>query len=345
MGLPRIQLSARGSEDAEDPSVESARMRKGSELPEVMELEESLEESVALEKLIQEEAQLRVSVDRRVKLDPRFKTLFLGLRVNHERNAAALYPVLFLVRRFFFALVIMTMGSTPFWPVHLVLLSSFVVLVFLVSERPWASKLVGWQEIANESITYLACMIVLTFSRGVGDSESRTAMGWLLITICMIYVLFNCAVIMTVARQEMRQHFKRSVLLVRRDRVREEVRQMVKSLDADLHMIPRPEPIISEEATLSEIFYQRGIIELQHRQFMIFNSMSRGFGAELYCGEFPEEWVWYQHSVASDSCPRDRSLSGQPEVQIEQNQSIPDINGTIQSEEEKNQENLGKLAS
>lgn len=204
MGLPRIQLSERGSEDAEDPSIESAKMRKGSELPEVMELEESLEESVALEKLIQEEAQLRVSVDRRVKLDPRFKTLFLGLRVNHERNAGALYPVLFLVRRFFFAFIVMTMGSTPFWPVHLVLLSSFAMLVFLVSERPWESKLVGWQEIANESVTYLACMIVLTFSRGVGDAESRTAMGWLLIAICMIYVLFNCAVVLIVARKELR---------------------------------------------------------------------------------------------------------------------------------------------
>ena len=75
-------------------------------------IQESNQDSTIVNK-IQHDALIRLTLEAEVKLDPRYSTLFLGLKLNHPHNVAILHPLSFLLRRVFFAVIIVFMPSQP----------------------------------------------------------------------------------------------------------------------------------------------------------------------------------------------------------------------------------------
>ena len=76
----------------------------------------------------------RLSVEATVKVSERYQTLFLGLKLNHERNVAVVHPLMFLVRRVVYALVIVCMGEVMVAGVLIVMLSCLAMLAYALSE-------------------------------------------------------------------------------------------------------------------------------------------------------------------------------------------------------------------
>lgn len=54
-----------------------------------------------------QEAYMRVALESEVAVNPRFKTLFYGLKKNHPRHVAVVYPIMFLLRRVLFSVIIL----------------------------------------------------------------------------------------------------------------------------------------------------------------------------------------------------------------------------------------------
>ena len=55
------------------------------------------------------EALTRVNLQFQVQLNPRYKTLFYGLKKNHPRQITVLYPILYLLRRIVYIVLILFM--------------------------------------------------------------------------------------------------------------------------------------------------------------------------------------------------------------------------------------------
>jgi len=68
-------------------------------------------------------------------LSRRSKTLHYGLKLNQERNSAVAHPLMFMVRRILYAIVIVCMGQSKVVPVFIVMLCSLAMLVYALSER------------------------------------------------------------------------------------------------------------------------------------------------------------------------------------------------------------------
>lgn len=58
------------------------------------------------ENVIEQSAREMIAGADLIKKSPRVKTLFYGLRLNHPRNVAVLHPLMYTLRRIFFALAI-----------------------------------------------------------------------------------------------------------------------------------------------------------------------------------------------------------------------------------------------
>ena len=85
-----------------------------------------------------------------------YKTLFYGLKRNHEHNVAVLHPILFVMRRVIYSLVIIFMiGESVMFGALILILSTLFMLIFVATERQWKEKFVNWQHIANEAIIYV----------------------------------------------------------------------------------------------------------------------------------------------------------------------------------------------
>lgn len=65
----------------------------------------------------------------------RYKTLYYGLKRNHQRNVAVIHPLMFLLRRIIFALVIVFMDTIPIWGVLIFMYSTLIMLAYTLSEQ------------------------------------------------------------------------------------------------------------------------------------------------------------------------------------------------------------------
>ena len=74
-----------------------------------------------------------------------YKTLFYGLKRNHEHNVAVLHPILFIMRRVIYSLVIIFMiGESVMFGALILILSTLFMLIFVATERQWKEKFVNW---------------------------------------------------------------------------------------------------------------------------------------------------------------------------------------------------------
>ena len=92
------------------------------------------EDIVAMNKWAKREAHIRVKFADRMKTPQHYRTLFFGLKHNHERNVAIIHPLMFLLRRIIYALVIVFMDEVMYYGVFVVMLSCLTMLAFALTE-------------------------------------------------------------------------------------------------------------------------------------------------------------------------------------------------------------------
>ena len=86
----------------------------------------------------------------------KFNSLYLNLRTSS--HGALLYTFFFLFRRFILAITIMFMDSYPLLQGYLIVISSFLNLVYIVRFRPFEERITHIFEIFNE-LTILSVSI------------------------------------------------------------------------------------------------------------------------------------------------------------------------------------------
>ena len=81
------------------------------------------------------ESSLRLQFEDRVQPCENLKTLYYGLKMNHERNVAVMHPLMFVLRRIIYALVIVFMDGEMIWGVVIVIVCCIVMLAYALSEH------------------------------------------------------------------------------------------------------------------------------------------------------------------------------------------------------------------
>ena len=93
---------------------------------------------------------------------------------NHERNAAAIYPCLFVARRVLKSILIVQMATgnvKPFFGTLVLTFVSFAVLCYVVAEKLWEQRIALVQHLANEAVYYCLCVGLVCFSGVVSDAD------------------------------------------------------------------------------------------------------------------------------------------------------------------------------
>ena len=101
------------------------------EVEEEQEQEEAIEES---KEEYRSEARMRLALEDEVELNSCYKTLFLGLKKNHPHNVAVIHPLIFLLRRVLYALIIVFMVNSPYFGSVLLMVSCFAMICYTVTE-------------------------------------------------------------------------------------------------------------------------------------------------------------------------------------------------------------------
>ena len=140
---------------------------------------------------------MRIKLAERVRVSNYYRTLFYGLKLNHEHNVAVVYPMAFVLRRILYAFVIVYMvGQMVILGALLLLVSCLAMLVFVIQEAPWEDRSVNLQHFFNELVFYFVCVGLINFSGVLTESRPSLAHGWLLIGLIVISITYNVSVIL-----------------------------------------------------------------------------------------------------------------------------------------------------
>jgi len=89
------------------------------------------------------EAKSRIQLEDKAVTNKRFKTLFNGLKRNHEHNAGVVYPVIFVIRRLAYAFTLVFLYEWPYLATLSLMILTLFVLAYILVERPWEFSLIG----------------------------------------------------------------------------------------------------------------------------------------------------------------------------------------------------------
>ena len=84
---------------------------------------------------IARQAQLRIKLETEVTVSRRYKTLFYGLKKNHPHNCALIHPIVFLLRRIIYTVIIIFMFDLPFYASLILLAISLALLGYVITEN------------------------------------------------------------------------------------------------------------------------------------------------------------------------------------------------------------------
>lgn len=115
--------------------IQVEKDKKASKNSELSDKHRSEDSIIAMNKWAKREAHIRVKFADRMKTPQQYKTLFYGLRHNHERNVAVIHPLMFMLRRIIYALVIVFMDKVMYYGVFIVMLSCLAMLAFACTEH------------------------------------------------------------------------------------------------------------------------------------------------------------------------------------------------------------------
>ena len=112
---------------------------------------------------LQSEAKLLVAAAGEVKRNPKYKTLTYGLKKNHPRNVAVLYPILYLLRRVLYTIAILFITQIPFIGVVILMFTCVTMLALLASEAQWKDPRINNLHVINEVAFYLVLLHFIAF--------------------------------------------------------------------------------------------------------------------------------------------------------------------------------------
>ena len=145
-------------------------------------------------------AQLKLSLEDKVKVSGRYSTLFSGLKLNTEHNTAITQPLLYLLRRVYYAFVIVFMCHMP--QVALMTLMVFCVgmLAFTITEKPWKHDDAQKLAVTNEVILYVI-LVLTTASTSLSrpNSLESDVLGYSIIGMVTLAIHVNLVAMMAQA--------------------------------------------------------------------------------------------------------------------------------------------------
>ena len=98
------------------------------------------EERAKNNKILKNLARTRLQLEDTLEKPERYKTLYYGLRVNHERNVAVIHPLMFMFRRIIYALVIVYMDRIHIFGVLVFMLCTMIMLAYVLTEFQWKER-------------------------------------------------------------------------------------------------------------------------------------------------------------------------------------------------------------
>jgi len=150
-----------------------------------------------------------LEMERTVEPPQRCRILFEGLILNHPRNVALVHPVLFMARRLILAITVVFMEETRHWGVFLTLIVTLAMLAYTVIERPWQDHYFVRQEIVNELVLYILCLLTLCFCHFESSLESRETIGTVFSCLFFVCAFSNLAVIVFVMLRHLKLVLRR----------------------------------------------------------------------------------------------------------------------------------------
>ena len=165
---------------------------------------------------IREQAQIRAQLEASAQVSNYYSTLYYGMIKNHPHGAATVYPLLFVLRRIAYALVIVLMvdGIRPYFGALILTLTSLFVLMFIAIEAHWEQRMINLQEFVNECVFYTMCIGLICFTDVLVDTSQSRLLGWLMIGLALNLMLFNSVIIV----YELWHCFRRTCLRCRNRR-------------------------------------------------------------------------------------------------------------------------------
>lgn len=146
---------------------------------------------------IRKEAMLRLRLEDLVDLNQRYKTIFEGLKMNTAHNSAVIQPLSFMLRRIFYAALIVFMPHEPQVAMITLLSASVLMLAFAVHEKPWKDTEMQNLAVVNEVFFYVLLVLVLTCSCSTSrHSLESSILGWTIIAVVTLSIFVNLSVIL-----------------------------------------------------------------------------------------------------------------------------------------------------
>ena len=150
---------------------------------------------------LKEEAKLRVKLEDLVKIKKSYKTLYEGLKLNTPHNSAITHPLLFLLQRVIYAVVIVCMARLPTeFACIILMVMSLIILSFTITERPWKDSRHTKLAIFNELCFYLLLVISLALTCLIStDRRENEIFGWIIIGLVTLATHVNLVFILAEA--------------------------------------------------------------------------------------------------------------------------------------------------
>lgn len=119
-----------------------------------------------------------------------FQTLFTGLKLGHPENVAVVHPLVFLLRRAFYACGIIFLGRYGVMTLSLMQLMCVFQLCYSIEFKQWRSSLLNAQHLTNELLLYCILLLELCISAHE-EMQFKSVLGTVLIWLIVFTFIFN----------------------------------------------------------------------------------------------------------------------------------------------------------
>ena len=138
--------------------------------------------------------------------------IFEGFKLNLP---SLLFYLFFILRRQLMVTILVFMPTKGLIQCSIHILSSFCILIYAITYRPYESDVLTFQEICNETFTLLSAYHMLLFTDYVSDDETTTTgknlkheLGWSFLAIIGTNLLINLAIIAREVLLKIIKHFR-----------------------------------------------------------------------------------------------------------------------------------------
>ena len=138
-----------------------------------------------------------------------FKTLFSGLKLGHPENVAVVHPLVFLLRRIFFAIGIVYLGHYGVFTLSVLQIFCLFSLGYSLEYRQWNSTMLNFQHLANEGLLYIILSLELCISAHE-EMEFKGKLGESLIWLVVLVFAFNLIICLYSSLDHLRLLWKRA---------------------------------------------------------------------------------------------------------------------------------------